>query len=89
MADIVARIIENTNKLEEEIVRLQDMETELREYLLQLPDKFERALSLHYLDGKNWAEVAVIMNYDDRYIYEVKENALKELETIVQTTEQK
>lgn len=89
MADIVARIIENTNALEEEIMKLQLYESEMRDYLLQLQEKLERALSLHYLDGRNWAEVAVIMNYDDVYIYKVRDKALEELDAIIATSEKK
>ena len=83
MADIVARIIENANALEEEIMKLQELEANIRGYLLKLPERCERALSLHYLDGNNWAKVAVIMNYDDSYIYKVKNEALEELDKIL------
>lgn len=88
MTDIVARIIEKTNELEEEIKKLQEYEKESREILLLLPEAYERTLCLHYLENKNWAEVAVAMNYDDKYIYIMRNKALAELTEKLKTTDQ-
>jgi len=84
---IIGKIIENKEELEREVCKLQEKERQIREFLLKLPEKYERVLVLHYFESRNWAEVAVIMNYDDRYVYEIKDKALKELDEVLKQTE--
>lgn len=87
LTDIVANIIESTEELKAEIRTLQRLELEARQYLIQLSECHERVLSLHYLDGLSWSQVAVKLNYDDGYIYEVKNKALDELGKVLKESE--
>lgn len=87
MAEIVASIIESTEALKTEIRNLQRQELEARQYLIRLSECHERVLSLHYLDGLSWSQVAVKLNYDDGYIYEVKDKALDSLTKLLNESE--
>lgn len=86
LAEIVAKIIETTDKLKDAIHDLQIAEEEARGYLVQLKEEHERALSYHYLDALTWKEVANRMGYDSTYIYELKDAALMELDTVISKT---
>ena len=88
MTDIVANIIQSTDEYEYQIKLLQKQEAQARSLLIQLTECHERVLSLHYLDGLSWSQVAVKLNYDDGYIYEVKDKALNELTKVLNKTEQ-
>lgn len=83
MTDIVAKIIETTDKLKEDIHCLQLIEEETIGYLVQLKEEHERVLTYHYLDGMKWKDIAYKMGYDDTYIYEIKDNALAELDEVL------
>lgn len=88
MTEIVAKIIETTDKLKAEIYDLQLHEENLIGYLCQLPEEYERVLTYHYLDGVEWKDVGQMMIYADRYIYEVKERALDALTEVLNKTDQ-
>lgn len=88
MTDIIANIIQSTDEYEYQIKLLQKQEAQARSLLIQLTECHERVLSLHYLDGLSWSQVAVKLNYDDGYIYEVKDKALNELTKVLNKTEQ-
>ena len=88
MTEIVVRIIEATDELKDEITRLQVFEKETRFYLLKLPEKYERALSYHYLDNYTWEQTANEIGYDYKYIYELKDKALNELTKVLNESEQ-
>lgn len=83
MIDIIQRITDATEELKNEIHSLQIKEEEAIGYLVQLKEEHERVLSYHYLDGIEWSEVAKKMKYSPGYIYEVKDNALNELELVM------
>lgn len=84
MVDIVSKIIDSTHELEDEIHTLQMYEEEANGYLVQLKDEHERVLALHYLDGISLAEVSVIMGYHEKYIYDVRDKALAELDCMLE-----
>lgn len=88
MTEIVAKIIETTDKLKAEIYDLQLHEENLIGYLSSMPEEYERILSYHYLDGVDWPEVGMMMHYSGKYIYEVKEKALEELTKVLTRTDQ-
>lgn len=87
LTDIVDNINSFKEQLKQEIILLQTQEKEAIEYLLKLSECHERVLSLHYLDGYTWSQVAVKLNYDDGYIYEVKDKALDELTKVLKESE--
>jgi len=83
MAEIVAKIMETTNELEKEIHRFQLMEEDAISLLSNLKEEHERVLVYHYLDGVDWQDVADMMGYHDKYIYDVKNKALEELDEVL------
>ncbi len=83
MTDIIAKIIETTDKLKEEIHNLQMAEEECIGYLVNLKEEHERVLTYHYLDSIKWKDVAIKMDYDETYIYELKDKALEELSKLL------
>lgn len=83
MAEIVADIVESTYKLRDKILKLMKQEDEARLYLVKLREEHERVLVLHYFDGLKWEDVAEKIGYDDKYIYNVKNNALDELTQVL------
>lgn len=88
MTDIVIKISEATDELKEEVHHLQILEMEAISYLVKLKEEHERVLSYHYLDGCDWKDVAKRMDYDDSYIYELKDKALNELTKVLNNSEQ-
>ena len=83
LTDIIDRIIKSTEELQKEISKLQDFERETGKYLLLLDEKYERVLSLHYLNNMSWCMVAEKLGYDDVYIYEIKNKALDALTKVL------
>lgn len=80
MTDIIAKIIDATDNLKNEIHNLQIKEEELIGLLSQLKEEHERVLTYHYLDGAPWDDVAKMMGYEEHYVYQVKDKALAELD---------
>lgn len=83
MTVIVGKIIDATAKLQEEIYMLQLQEEEAIGYLVNLKEEHERILTYHYLDGMDWKDVADLMGYTYNYIYELKQQALVELNEVL------
>ena len=85
MAEIVTSIVIATDTLHERVIELQSMETEIRSILVQLKEEHERVLTLHYLDGKSWSQVAEYMGYGEKYTFRLKNRALTELTDVLQS----
>ena len=88
MADIVAKICETQDKLKNEIITLQLLEEDTIGLLVHLKEEHERVLTYHYLDGAEWSDVAKLMGYTEKYIYELKDKALDALTEVLKKTEQ-
>ena len=84
MVEIVARIDETADKLKAEIERLQELESDAIHLLINLKEEHERVLTLHYIEDKGLMEVAEIMGYSERYIFELRSKALTELDSLIQ-----
>ena len=84
MVEIVARIDETADKLRAEIERLQELESDAIHLLINLKEEHERVLTLHYIEDKGLMEVAEIMGYSERYIFELRSKALTELDSLIQ-----
>lgn len=79
MADIISGIVGAEEKMYNKVKYLMKKEEEARTYLVQLREEHERVLVLHYMEGLKWEDVAAKVGYDDKYIYDVKRQALDEL----------
>lgn len=88
LSEIVAGIVENEKKLVVRIHELQEKENEIREILLCLREEHERVLVLHYIDGLLWDAVAEKLSYNERYIYELRDKALDELDAYLEELNQ-
>ena len=84
MVEIVARIDETADKLKAEIERLQELESDAIHLLINLKEEHERVLTLHYIEDKGLMEVAELMGYSERYIFELRSKALTELDSLIQ-----
>ena len=84
MVEIVARIDETADKLKAEIERLQELEGDAIHLLINLKEEHERVLTLHYIEDKGLMEVAELMGYSERYIFELRSKALTELDSLIQ-----
>lgn len=84
MVEIVARIDETADKLKAEIERLQELESDAIHLLINLKEEHERVLTLHYIEDKGLMEVAELMGYSERYIFELRSRALIELDSLIQ-----
>lgn len=87
LPEIIANIVITTEKLYDRIETLQKLEEAARGVLLQLKEKHERVLVLHYLNNMTWERIAKELSYDEKYIYEVKDAALDELTEVLQSSE--
>lgn len=72
---ILAEILMKQNRLVDIIKKYQEME----EILISLDDEQERALRMHYLEGKDWKVIAIAMGYSEKHIYKIQREALDEL----------
>lgn len=72
------------DKLEEDLyqegVELVKVYKDISWQISQLREEDERdVLFYRYIKGKNWWEIAVLMNYSERWVYELHGRALKNL----------
>jgi len=83
MADIIARITEDTDRLNERISYLLDLEETARRILVNLRDESARVLELHYLDGLSWVAISERMGYSDKHVFKLYDRALQEFDEIL------
>lgn len=83
MADIIARITEDTDRLNERISYLLNLEETARRILVNLRDESARVLELHYLDGLSWVAISERMGYSDKHVFKLYDRALQEFDEIL------
>lgn len=88
MTDVVADIIEVSEKLKDRIDEYLALEDEARNYLTLLKVEHERVLVLHYFDGMKYDNIADKLMYSERYVYELRDRALEELTEVLNKSEQ-
>ena len=87
----------NVHRMEDIIVKMMDLETEINRDLNRLvdlkheivtvikcvePPELQTLLELRYLCFKTWEQIAVEMNYDLRWVHRLHNRALSEVEAI-------
>lgn len=83
MINNVALIVQAKEALKQKIAILQAYEEEARQFLLQLKPDYERLLVYKYFEGLNVANIAINLNYNESYVYELHKKALDELTIIL------
>lgn len=76
----VDKIVDLEKIINEEIDILVDLKTKIHTAINNLSDSCQRTvLTEYYLNGKTWEQVAEIVNYQNRNIYYIHGQALKQL----------
>ena len=83
MADIISGIVGAEEKLHDKIRDLMKQEDEARQLLIQLREKQERVLVLHYFNDLKWDDVAEQTGYSLSRVYEIKNDGLNELSQLL------
>lgn len=82
----VAKIIDLEREINVEIDRLIRLRERIAKEIDNMPSNIYSALlSSRYLEGKTWEDVAEMLHYDERQIFRIHENALKEFRRINKT----
>lgn len=83
MINNIAKIAQAKETLKQRIATLQAYEEEARQFLLQLSEDYERLLVYKYFEGQSIANIAINLNYNESYIYELHKKALAELTDVL------
>lgn len=76
--DAEARLIELEKRYGDEIRRMCRMKLLVTDAIRAVGDAtYEELLTLRYLDGMTWEQIAEAMHYDARYIYKLHGRALQ------------
>ena len=86
MEDTIVRLIDLENEINADIDRLVDLKREIYEVLRHVREpELQLLLELRYLCFKNWSEISVAMELEDRYAFKVHSRALTEVEKYIPT----
>lgn len=78
---IIVKLIDLENEINADIDRLVDLKRDIYEVLRSIYDpELQLLLELRYLCYKNWSEISVALDLDDRYVYKLHGRALAEVE---------
>ena len=90
-SDMPGNATRNVHKMEDVLVKIIDLETEINEDICSLVDtkkdivhkikavdnaEYQTLLELRYLNFRTWEQIAVEMNYELRWLYRVHHKAL-------------
>ena len=82
LAGIIARIVDMEREVDDSIDRLQDTKRQVEDAIAGVRDPRERkVLTLRYINGLRWEEIAVRLNYDYRWVLRLHGKALEKLNT--------
>ena len=71
-------LVDTQRRLGNQLRRLRDMTAEAERTIAKLPDPRHRAvLQAYYLSTATWEDVAEQLNYDVRWVYKLREEALE------------
>lgn len=90
-SDMPGSATRNIHKMEDALLKIIDLETEINEDICKLVDtkkdivhkikdventEYQTLLELRYLNFKTWEQIAVEMNYELRWLYRIHNKAL-------------
>jgi DNA-directed RNA polymerase specialized sigma subunit len=80
-ASIVAKIVDQDKEVNRQIDILVELRQEIETVIQAIPDhRYRDVLTMRYISGKHWEEIAVILSYDYRYVLKLHSAALREIE---------
>lgn len=81
VAVIVGKIVDMEREVDAEINRMQEIKRQVEEAIAQVPDSSQRkVLTLRYINGLRWEEIAVQLNYHYRWVLELHGRGLQTVE---------
>ena len=82
------KIVDLEEEINVEIDRLVDLKREIREVISGVHNlEYQTLLELRYLCFKSWEQIAVLMNYNCNYVFDLHKRALKAV-VVPQTSEE-
>jgi DNA-directed RNA polymerase specialized sigma subunit len=77
---LVAKIVDQNREVDRQIDKLVEIRQEIETLIYSLSDhRYRDVLNLRYINGKQWEEIAVLLNYDYRYVLKLHKKALNEI----------
>lgn len=84
MEDIIAKIIDMENEINNDIDHLMDVKATIRLKVSAVEDDECRALlEYRYICFMTWEDIATKMNYTTRYVHTLHQRALSKFETVM------
>ncbi len=78
-----AKIADLENEINEEIDRLVDLKSRIREIVAAIPDSMQRTiLERHYLLGESWEKIGEKVGYSTRHVTRLHNQAIERLEAV-------
>lgn len=85
MADTVCKIVDLQDELKRDIESLVDLKREIMSVIKAVPSpEHQTLLEKRYLCFITWEQIAVDLSYSIQHTYRMHDEALKEVETILQ-----
>jgi len=84
MSDIIDKMIDLENEINEDIDRLVDLKREIVSLIKRVENpEYQTLLELRYLCFKSWEQIAVTMNYTSRNVFKMHDQALERVENLL------
>lgn len=88
MEDIICKIVTLEDEINAEIDRLVDLKRDIHALIGEVQDpEYQTLLELRYLCFKTWEQIAVLMNYSTKYLFELHARALRSI-TVPETPDE-
>lgn len=88
MEEIVAKMVDLENEINEDIDTLVDLKQEITRVIKSVENpEYQTLLEMRYLRFKRWEEIAIELNYSMQYAFRVHERALVDVETFLKRGE--
>lgn len=79
-ATLIAKIVDMQQEIDKKINRLIDLRKEAKAKINALNNpNYQQVISLRYIEGKTWEQIAEIMHYTLRWIYILHGRALQKM----------
>ena len=88
MEDVICKIVTLEDEINAEIDRLVDLKRDIHALIGEVQDpEYQTLLELRYLCFKTWEQIAVLMNYSTKYLFELHARALRSI-TVPETPDE-